>query len=222
MGTIASVAMASIVPISDVTIVERTSYWNADENGYWTGPTFHPDPQFITLPASGYQYCYQDSNGDCTTTSINAAAVVLGYNEDMNILRNGMFEEDAAVWRSQGCTFPGPQSPTNPSTSQDPVWPDFYERQAVIWPVVVELVNALFYQYDGLNSLAVKQSGSNVRYLANQIVDAIPTNIGFLDVNYDGLCYQPQFMTPSCLRVDSSIWDNGLCTWYFPSITEAE
>jgi len=222
-STMASVAMASIVPMSDVTMVEFTSYWHSDENGFWTGPQYHPDPQFITLPCYDYTpYCYKDENGDCTTTSVNAAAVVLAYNEDMNILRNGMFEENAAVWRSQGCTFPGPVAPVTPSTSQDPLNPDYYERQAAIWPVIPEFVNTLFYQYDGLNTLAVKQAGSDVRYLPNQLSDSIPTNIGWLDVNYDGFCYQSTYMSPSCVRVDSSIWDNALCQWYFPSIEEAE
>jgi len=228
--TIASIAMAAIVPVSDATIVDRVSYWHYNSTGWWTANNFHPDPQFLALPAYGYTGCYQ-VNSSCTVVSTNAASVVLGYNTDMNILRGGYYEENPAAWRSQGCTFPEPPMPLNPATWYsvgDPNYPDYSTRWNAIWPVIPEVLNPLFYQFDGLKSLAVKQAGSDVRYLPNQLSDAISTNIGWTDANYDGSpnsspatnCYYNSIMVPSCTRVGSDTFDSTACTWTFPNIYE--
>jgi hypothetical protein len=210
-STTASVAFASIVPINDVLIVDRSSYWHADSSGFWTGVNYHPDPKFIALPAYDFQNCYQ-SEGDCTVVSANAAAVVLGYHPDMSILRDEFYmEENTGLYRSNGVTFSSPDL-SGIIRASDPVdAPSYTYRQTNMYRLLPEFINPLFYQFDGLNSLAVKQAGSEVRYLPNQLVDIIPTNIGWTHSNYDGSC--SNLLPSDCTRQSSSFWPSGaLCS----------
>jgi hypothetical protein len=206
----ASVAIASIVPINDVLIVDRSSYWHTDATGIWTGIQYHPDSQYIKLPNSNYGNCYQ-TGGTCTTTSTNAAAVVLGYHPDMSNLRDGDFEENPAFYRSVGVTFPQPDTFGLPPSTYE--YEDYSVKQTMLWRILPEVLNPLFYQYDGLNSLAVKQAGSITNYLVNQLVDSIPTNIAWNDPIFDGTCYQQSLMSPTCSRATTSTYDGGACTW---------
>jgi len=211
-NTIASVALASIVPINDVLIVDRSSYWHTDSTGTWTAKTYHPDDKFIALPIFDFGPCYQ-SGGDCAVVSKNAAAVVLGYHPDMDIFRgdDAFLQENNAYYRSNGVTFPQPDGSGIYPVSDPPEGGDYTIRQANMWRLLPEFVNTLFYQYDGLTSLAVKQAGSDVRYLPNQLVDAIPTNIGWKHTRYDGSCFD--LLSTDCTRQSSSIWDGQECTW---------
>jgi hypothetical protein len=207
----ASVAIASLVPINDVLIVDRSSYWHTDNNGRWTASQYHPDSQYISLPnAYNYENCYQ-TGGACTATSTNAAAVVLGYHPDMSILRYDIFEENAAYYRSAGVTFSNPD--INGLVSSTYANSDYSLKQANLWRILPEVLNPLFYQYDGLNTLAVKQHGSIDRYIVNQLVDSIPTNIAWNDAQFDSTCFRADIMNGECSRATSSIYDVGACTW---------
>jgi hypothetical protein len=206
-----SVAVASIVPINDALIVDRSSYWHTDTTGFWTAQNYHPDSQYINLPeAYNYENCYQEDSA-CTATSTNAAAIVLGYHPDMSILRDDIFEENPAYYRSGGVTFSHPDpNGLLPSTH---TFSDYSLKQSNLWRILPEVINPLFYQYDGLNTIAVKQAGSLERYLVNQLVDSIPTNIAWNDGQFDATCYRSDLMSPTCSRAASSIYDGGACTW---------
>jgi hypothetical protein len=229
-GTSSSTAVASLVEISYVTSpnVDRTGYWHYNASYWADGNRFHPDPRFFNLPAFDYLnmwYCPGGYANCSLDISRNAAALVMGYDPRMDPDANedpfsGL--ENPITSRSQGLTYNGPnlQYIGQKAYGVQDYWDN---RVNPSWQLVADFLNPLFYQYDGLASLAVKQSssvGDSINYyLPNPIVDSIPTNIGFMDPNYDGYCYQPQYFTGSTCRYDNSLGsDNGgYCywSWYF-------
>jgi hypothetical protein len=223
LNATASVAMASVVPINDVLIVDRVSYWAYDVNYFWTGANYHPDPQFITLPAYDFQNCFNGCNQNVENVSSNAAMVVLGYNPEMDdCVTDDCYQvENDPYWRSSGVTNPQPDAagiyaPSTYGTS----YPDFNGRQSSMWRLASNFLNPLYYKYDGLNTLAVHYAGSTTRYLPNQLVDSIPLGIGWNDVNMDGFCYTPSLLASPITRAASDYWATPGCQWNYPNIAE--
>jgi hypothetical protein len=203
----ASVAMAATAPLSDVIMTVKTSYLHSDDSGFWTTISYHPDPQFFTLPAYDFGNCYVAS-GDCTVTSKNAAAILLGYHPDMDFM-------EVPEWtRSRGALFPSPMLGYGymPNAQFD-TYTDFQTRRDFQWSTLPEILNPMFYQYDGLGSLAYKQAASTSQYLPNQLVDSVLTDVGFFGF-FDGFCFETSFFDPTCSREDASR-DSGLCLWYW-------
>jgi hypothetical protein len=225
MNATASVAMASVVPINDVLNVDRTSYWYSDTvNYFWQGMNYHPDPQFITLPAYDFQNCFNGCNQSVENVSSNAAMVILGYNPEMDdCVTDDCFEmENTPMWRSPGCTFASPDTNgiSAPNVYNQAQGVDYTWRQNTMYRLVPEFLNTLYYKYDGLNTLAVHWSGSSVHYLPNQLVDSIPLSIAWSDPNFDGTCYTPSILTPTITRAASDVWETQVCAWQWPFITE--
>jgi hypothetical protein len=200
-----SVVFAAMVVINDVLITDRTGYWSRDINGYWLGGNYHPDPtRFDVLPTFEFLNCYPGSGSDddwgydCNPTSINAAASVLGYHPlmfdydyDCNLDTNPYYS------RSPGALFAHPQllayQHPDPTPGQ---WPDFTMRQYTMWGVTAEFINAIYYQHDGVGTLAVKEAvGPN--YLPDQIVDAFTTNIAWTHTTWEGGYYNPLLINSS-------------------------
>lgn len=207
-NTTASVAFASTVHINDVLIVDETSYWHYDEYGYWTAQNYHPDPLVFTLPAYSYGSCYME-NDECTPTAKNAAAILIGYNEYM--VDNDIPE----FYRSRGALFPAPLIGYGyVPVAQYDTYCDYQTRINFQWTTLPDLLNVFFYQYDGIASLAYKQAGSDTSYLPNQLVDAIPTNVGWLSSAFDGWCFDPTYFTPTCDRYDTNRYA-GICLWWW-------
>jgi len=229
LNATASVAMASVVPINDVLIVDRVSYWAYDVNYVSTGMNFHPDPQFITLPAYDFQNCFNGCNQNVENVSSNAAIVVLGYNPQLDdcFIANddggGCQElENVPFWRSMGVTYPNPDLAGLPAPSTyNPGFPDYTGRQIALWRIAGDFLNPLYYKYDGLNTLAVHYAGSTTHYLPNQLVDSIPLSIGWNDINMDGFCYTPSLLSPTINRAASEFWNTSPgCQWNFPDFAE--
>jgi len=215
----ASVAFAANPAIiNDVTIADRTSYWARDATGVPTGRSFH-SKIFIT-PDDGTSfltYCYKTGSPPvCSDASTNAGAVIFATHPDMDdgygSNDDGAPEENAFNWRSHGCLFSSPTSLYEPyPTSGGMVDPN--ERRDAQNQLIPEFINALWYQFDGLGTLAIKESGSDVRYLPNQIVDAHPTNAGWNGA-YDGPCYTA--VDPFvCDRASTNYW-SYVCQWDYP------
>jgi hypothetical protein len=209
----ASVAVAATAPLSDVIMTVKTSYYHSDDSGLWTSLNYHPDPEFFTLPAYDFGNCYVES-GDCTVTSKNAAAILLGYHPDMDFL------EVPESTRSRGALFPSPMlgwgyipNAQFDATLTEPARVDYLTRQDLQWVTLPEFLNPLYYQYDGLASLAYKQAASDLHYLPNQLVDSVLTNVGFFSF-FDGYCFETELMDPTCNREDGNR-DAGLCLWYW-------
>jgi hypothetical protein len=209
-----SVAFAAYAPINDVLIVDRTSYWARDANGVPTALNFHS--KLFIVPDDGtsfYTYCYK-SGGVCTEASTNAGAAIFATHPNINDvwppLGEGA-EENQFNYRTRGALFSSPGLSIEPQPDSNGI-PDFNQRQTVQYGFIPEFINPLYYRYDGLNSLAVKQSGSDSRYLPNQIVDAFPTNIGWNSA-YDGICFTPDFISSSsCDRASTNFWQYS-CSW---------
>jgi hypothetical protein len=208
-NTAASLAIASVIHINDVTIVDHMSYYHTDSSGIWTGKQFHPDSRFFTLPSSSWGSCYV-SDGDCTDTAKNAAAILLGYHTAMDSLEVPEFT------RSRGALFPEPALgyslvPPAQFNNQFDNHTDYQTRTYYQWQTLPEFLNPLFYQYDGLASLAYFQAGSESSYLPNQLAESVPTNIGWASY-FDGFCFDTNYFLPTCSRHDTNR-DNGLCVW---------
>jgi len=214
-----SVAFAASAPVNDVLIVDRTGYWARDASGYPTGHLFHS--KIFQTPDDGtsfYTYCYK-TGGVCSTASTNAGVVIFATHPDLNDLWPGLdpewgAEENQASYRSRGGLFSAPGTLYPPAATVDGL-PDFDYRRTAQNQFMPEFINALWYRFDGLNSLAVKQAGSDSRYLHNQIVDAHPTNVGW-NGPYDGLCYTSDFISSiECDRPSTNYWV-GACAWNWP------
>jgi len=180
---LASVVMASIVPINDVLMADKSSYWQVDSNGLWTARDqhYHPESPFIVL--NDLSNCYQEEEGVCTDASKNAAGLVVGNRDEYD---DGSLE-NPAQWRSPGLTFSSPDRDGIVNYWLDIV--PFSTRQVSMFRLLSQFTNTILYQWDGLKSYAVKQANSEVNYLPNQVIDAIPTNIAWLDAEYDGFCF---------------------------------
>jgi hypothetical protein len=212
-----SIAFAALVPINDILIVDRTSYWARDALGVPTSYLYH-SKIFIT-PDDGtsfYTYCYK-VGGVCTDASTDAGATIFATHPHLNDYWEPLgfgAEENQFIWRSRGGLFSSP--PTLP-TPQDSVgtWIDADPRRCAQNQLVPEFVNPLYYHYDGPNTMAVKQSGSDIRYLPNQIIDAFPTNIAWTSA-YDGFCYTSDYInSESCSRASTNFW-TFTCVWDWP------
>jgi len=214
-----SVAFASnAAALNDVLIVDRTGYWARDASGIPTARSFH-SKIFIT-PDDGtsfYTYCYKTGSPSvCSTASTNAGVVLFATHPDLDdgygSDDDSAPEEDQYGWRSQGGLFSGPPTLYEPSATSGGV-PDYDKRRTAQNQGIPEFINALWYRFDGLNTLAVKQAGSDIRYLPNQVVDAHPTNAGWNGA-YDGTCYAA--VTPfSCDRSLTNYW-SYVCQWDYP------
>jgi hypothetical protein len=196
----ASVAFSAMSAVNDVLLTDRTSLWGKNSAGVWTGGSFHPDPNYFdVLPTFEFLNCYpgEDPWGyGCDPTSINAAASILGYHPDMgNYDADCNLDENNYYARSLGSLFSHPTLLFY--QNREPVgWPDFTMRQFTTWAVFDEFMNAIFYQHDGLETLAVKQPvGQN--YLPVQLVDAFAVNIAWNHPAWEGLCYNPDLVNPS-------------------------
>jgi len=225
-NTIASTALASIVEINYVTSpnVDRTGYYHYNSSYLADGNRFHPDPRFINIPAYDFLNmwsCPAGSSSCSNNVSINAAALVLGYDPrmdpDPNVDPYGPLENPTA-WRSQGLTYNGPSLQFVSQDGHYDLFSAYFQRQYPQWQLIADFLNPLFYQWDGLVTLAVKQveswgASTNI-YLPNPIVDSIPTNIGWSDINYDGFCYDGAYFTGDNCRNDNSF---GACYWWWTS-----
>jgi len=211
-STASSVAVAATVALSDAIIADRTGYWAADGNGAWVGNTFHPNIQDIQSPSYGFLNCYKGGGSDCTQTSKNAAGLLTGQIQDPN------FSTELNIWQSRGCLFAQPMDYC-PQADQDEIGFDPLGRQVPSYQIIPEIINPLFYQYDGDVSQAFKGCDSNDKFLPNVITDAIPTSIGWSSV-LDGLCFTSSYVQalspyPACSRVRSSSI-GGTCVWSSP------
>jgi len=212
----ASIAMAVHMPINDILIVDKSSYFARNASGFSTASKFHS--KIFKTPDDGtsfYTYCYK-VNGVCTEESTNAGVVIFATHPNLNDVWQGFdgVEENQFVWRSRGGLFSSPPALFTPQETSGGV-PDYDQRRIISNQVVPEFVNALYYRFDGLNSLAVKQAGSDIRYLPNQIIDAFSTAISW-NGDYDGRCYSTDFVSGTCDRVASNFWIFS-CEWEWPA-----
>jgi hypothetical protein len=196
-----SVTMAAFPAVlNDILIVDRTSYWALNATNYSHSELFHS--KIFKTPDDGtsfYTYCYK-SGGVCTDTSTNAGVILFATHPHIN---DNWLDMDGApenqyVWRSRGALF-SVVGPTGPSVGYNNGNPDIAARRDLQYKSVAEFINALYYHWDGLDSLAVKEVASDIRYLHNQITDAFPLNIAWNGA-WDGPCYTSDFMQPSCTR----------------------
>jgi hypothetical protein len=208
---LANLIMAAVGgPVNDAIMADDTGYW-AHDNDNWIGNHYHPNSVFFPEqdPAAyTFDYCYS-VNSVCTAKSLNAAAALFGYHEAMTQ------EENPVETRSKGALFSLPPQDSPITTDENSNNPE--KRHQFMWRLGAEFVNALYYQFNGLESLAVKQSGATTRYLPNQVIDTFPTNIGWVDSVYDGTCQN--FLSSTCTRAGSACnmyigCDMG-CYWYW-------
>jgi hypothetical protein len=219
LNTTASTAVASLAEISYATSpnVDRTGYWHYNSS-YWTDANrFHPDPRFFSLPTYDYTnmfYCPGGYSNCANDVSRNAAALVMGYDPRMDPSEDddpyGPLE-NPTVWRSEGLTYSGPNLQYYLQQGYTDL--DYWNRVDTSFQLVADFLNPIFYQWDGLNTLAVKNSISMGNaanwYLPNPYVDSIPTMIGWNDVNYNGFCYTAGSFTGDTCREDNSF----SCSW---------
>jgi len=211
-STASSVAVAATVALSDAIIADRTGYWAADENGAWLGNTFHPNIQDIQSPSYGFLNCYMGGGSSCTQLAQNAAGLLTGQIQDPN------FSTQLNIWQSRGCLFAQPMDYC-PQANQDDLGFDPLGRQVPSYQIIPEIINPLFYQYDGDLSQAFKSADQDSLFLPNVITDAIPTSVGWSSV-LDGLCFNPYWIQPlspypACARQRSSSI-GGTCVWSSP------
>jgi hypothetical protein len=223
---LASLVMAAMVPVSDAVMADPFSFWRNDTNWFWSAGLVHPNspvlgdntccldnlgaPYWDVQHISGYSSCYVVDplvDSECTVTAKNAGAALFGYHPDMS-------DSDIPIYpyRSNGAFFSYP--PDYPSvTPPDGTPQNLGFRQGLVWRLVSEFANTLYYNFDGLNTLALKQTGSEEFYLPNPILDSIPTNIAWSDAAYDSTCNS--FLGPSCTRSASNPVGNGIsCLWF--------
>jgi hypothetical protein len=233
--SIASIALASVVPINDAIWVDRAGYW-ASSGGQWTGSNIHPDPTYFKngggehlLFSETFTLAYQEG-GVYTDAALNAQVALVPFYPpagqkapwgeatpifDLDKDEAANFgseeepvyiEENQYVTRSRGFAFADPPIVYGVGPSGGSWYED---RRIVMWKTLPEFLNPLFHQYDGFKSHAVKQTPSLVRYLPNQFVDSIPTNIGWQDIVFDTTCFQ---YIGNCYR-DSTNGFNGNCVY---------
>jgi len=145
------------------------------------------------------------------------------------------YSENVNMWRSNGCTFilPGDQT----ANIMPQYYPDsgqnFYKADArlyMVWRLVPEFTNTLFYQYDGINSIAAREVQSEDvdangnpavgHYLPNQVHTAIPANIGFNIAPFEDTCFTASYIaTAGCSRDVMSGYamagSAGACAWFW-------
>jgi hypothetical protein len=205
-STMASVAVASIVAISDAIMADRTGYFAADENGIWLGSSFHPNDADIQAPSYGFVNCYKGAGSDCTSAAKNAAGVLTGQ------IRSDIgFNTQLNVWQSRGSLFAQPMD-YMPIANQDG-YEDPLGRQMSQYQIIPEVLNPLFYQFDGALTMGFKGADQDTYFLPNVITDSVPTSLAWSS-NLDGLCFSPTFVAypHSCSRTDTSSI-GGECVW---------
>jgi hypothetical protein len=214
-STIASIALASLVPINDAIWMDRAGYWTSSGN-QWTGRDIHPDPTYFKngggehlLFSETFTLAYQENSVYTDAALCAQVALVpfypppgqkapLGeaipiFDLDKDEVANYGSEEEPVyqeenqyATRSHGFTFSRPPVDFTVGPSQSN-W--YEERRVLMWKTLPEFLNPLFHQYDGFKSHAVKQTTSLLRYLPNQFVDSVPTNIGWQDIAFDTTCF---------------------------------
>jgi hypothetical protein len=206
-STASSVAVAATVALSDAIMADRTGYWVANEAGEWTSQLFHPSSADIQSPGQ-FDNCYK-VNSECTLVAKNAGAILTGQ-----IVTS--YSSNYDNWRSRGALFARPLDYC-PQADQDELGFDHLGRQTTCYQTIPELINPLFYQWDGVPSMSFKSCDSFTEFLPNFITDAIPTNIAFTSF-MDGRCFTPQIIGandfyPACSRERSSSQSPD-CVWY--------
>lgn len=211
-AVVASLALASSgAAINDAIMGSLTSYWHSDQDGMFTAQNYHPDPAIFTFPPDGFGNCYRvPSNGDCTATAKNAAAIVLGRHPDMD--ESPLADEMSYVYRTKGALFPSPGLDGIPTwiAQTDEFDPDIYKRENPQSQTLAQFANPLFYQYDGLQTLAQRDHLSETQLLPNQYLDMIPFNIGWRSKIFDGWCMVSDYFSSGCDRVATK----QSCGWW--------
>jgi hypothetical protein len=217
-SALASVVMAAIAPINDVLMKDRSGYWAADANGAWTAGLFHPDPAvFDSFPQYQFRNCFpgeDDWGYGCDPISMNAAPVVVGYHPDIDAFNDGCnMEENKFYFRGYGALFGAPKGMDyymNDLAEPMTTWP-YYGARSQNFGVLHEFLNALYYKYDGLASLAIKTPGTATNYLPPQLVDAFPSNIAWNYPNaWEGSCHNggvisSMTLSNACARVSNCL-----------------
>jgi hypothetical protein len=217
-SALASVVMAALAPINDVLMTDRTGYWGYDANGAWTGSLYHPDPAvFDSYPQYQFRNCFpgeDDWGYGCDPISLNAAPVIVGYHPDMDSWDCDM-EENRYFFRGYGALFSAPKGldydksdAAEPSTT----FPNYEARLQTIFGVLHEFLNAMYYKYDGLASLAIK-APVGPRYLPPQLVDAFASNIAWTYSNtWEGSCHTGRYVPAVTLA--NACFHPTICTQY--------
>jgi hypothetical protein len=235
-SALASVVMAALAPINDVLVTDRSGYWGVDANGKWTADLYHPDPAvFDTFPQYQFRNCFpgEDQWGyGCNPISLNAAPVVVGYHPEIDVyIDECAMEENPYYFRGFGALFPKPKDmeySNSDVTEPLSTWPNFESRIQMMFPLLNEFLNAMYYKYDGLTSLAVKVPAGPSKYLPPQLVDAFPSNIAWNYYHaYEGDCHTGRVdssmtLSNACFR--PSTCSQYLCTfdWAYPGNWTAE
>jgi len=203
-GKMSSVALAAAVVANDVIIKDRTNYFGMNmATGDWTGQNFHPEFDVAT-----WDECFSVIDPGtglptCTTASTNAAPVVTSYNPYFEM-------SSVPAYGTRGAGLAQPywiQTSSQAAATSGDITIRLYSQGTAFG----ELENALFYQYDGLNSIAFHMSDSTDSLLQNPIVDSIHYSLGWKGV-MDGVCYTTDVLANYCDRADSFIWGNA-CPW---------
>jgi hypothetical protein len=207
-NTAASVAVAATVALSDAIKADRTNYWAANENGEWTAHLYHPNSEDIQSPGQ-FDNCYKNGGSECTTVANNAGAILTGQ-----IVAS--YSSGYDNWRSRGALFAKPLDYC-PQGDQDEIGFDHLGRQTPCYQLIPEIINPLFYQFDGLPSMSFKSCDSFTDFLPNFITDAVPTNIGWTSF-MDGRCFREELIEasdlfPACSRERTSSMSPE-CVWF--------
>jgi hypothetical protein len=207
LNTTAFVALAAnIVPLNDVILVDRTGYFAVDQDGYWTSRQFHPDPSLISSPDYEFANCYKGGGGSCTNTALRGAGVLTSQ-----ILESlsPEFSSGNTAWFTRGALNAGPIDWVPPHA-----W-DQWSKENAGFPVLTEIINPLFYQFNGAASMAFKFCDSLDYFLPNVITDAFPSAIGWSGY-LDGQCWQSNLIADGCPRSRTAMGTPDCECFYFP------
>jgi hypothetical protein len=210
-NTTALVALAAnIVHLNDVTMVDRTGYFGYDQDGFWTSRNYHPDPTLIQSPDYEFANCYK-SGGSCTNTALRGAGVLTSQ-----ILESlsPEFSSQNTAWFTRGALNAGPLEYVNPHE-----W-DNWSKENAGFPLLSEIINPLFYQFNGAVSMAFKFCDSNDYFLPNVVTDGFPAGIGWSGY-LDGMCWAQTYITGNanygpCSRERTSMGTPNCECFYFP------
>jgi hypothetical protein len=199
-ATTSSTTFASTVVVNAALLAARTGFFHYDQDGVWTSLSFHPDPNVFTFPSFDWGNCYRvPFNGDCTPIAKNAAAIILAYHPDMDNLYAAVSED---YTRTKGPLFGIPVYGNVMMNAQTDEYIDYYMRTTQQINTDPQFLNALFYQYDGMQSLAIRHS-TDLVYLPPQLFDTLPMNVGWSNKYFDGVCFNERYVDPVCTRSDT-------------------
>jgi hypothetical protein len=212
-NTTALVAIAAnIAHLNDVIMNDRTGYFGYDQDGYWTSRNFHPDPTLIQSPDYEFANCYKAGGSSCTNTALRGAGVLTSQ-----ILESlsPEFSSSNTAWFTRGALNAGPIDYVSPHE-----W-DSWSKENAGFPLLTEIINPLFYQFNGAASMAFKFCDSSDYFLPNVITDGFPAAIGWSGY-LDGQCFAPTYITGNsnygpCSRVRTSMGTPGCECFYFPT-----